>query len=264
VVVLIIVALIFVGGVFLHVRNPALSDRPIPSRTPLPPTNTPPPTATPEPSPYEDYKRLLFADETLEELANRYSPESGILFEPFYQAYNHTQQGESLQAIEVLQAFAAQPDTELRARLWAWNALRDLGIKPTVRAQDVQGVVLEIPAENAIDTLAVYADGHIRFVSYLGGIFNWEEDLHDDLVPLALAVIAAAQPFSGQSEPIDQHLPENPAVVRASLLTYGGIYVVESSYVSAMRGSGTLAPILDAAAALITAIVNLEERGREA
>ena len=262
--VIILVALIFIGGVVLHVLNPKLSDIPIPSRTPVPPTSTPEPTATPEPSLYEDYKRLLFADETLEELAQRYSPESGILFEPFYKAYNHAQQGESLQAIEVLQAFAAQPDTELRARLWAWRALRDLGIKPNVRAKDVQGVVLEIPVEGGLDTLAVYADGRVRYISHTGGIFVWEEELDSDLAPLALAVIEAAQPYSGQSKPIERHLPENLAVVRASLLTYTGIYVVESSYVAAMRGSGTLAPIIEAADALITAIANLEERGDEA
>jgi hypothetical protein len=66
----------------------------------------------------------------------------------------------------VVQAIAQDPHEESRVRLLAAQWLRANGHQPA--APEVLGVVIEVPLDGSMDTLAAYADGRVRYINQTG------------------------------------------------------------------------------------------------
>jgi len=68
--------------------------------------------------------------------------------------------------VRVVQAIAQDPSEESRVRLLAAQWLRANGHTPA--APEVLGVVIEVPLDGSMDTLAAYADGRVRYINQTG------------------------------------------------------------------------------------------------
>lgn len=196
-----------------------------------PPQPTPSQPREPSQTNLAEYRELLFVDETLEELTSptRVNPlPAKGPFEGFARAGAAVRAGRAAEAKKHLRAAMEHPKAEVRMRLWAWNALRELGERPPPDiAREVHGVVLEIPVDDWLDTLAVYSDGRVRYVNGKSGAIIWEDTGPSDIHTLAAEVVRAAGPLVGKARPVGKHLPMSMSVTRVTLLTYSGMYVAE-------------------------------------
>lgn len=113
-------------------------------------------------------------------------------------------------------------------QLWAWHNLRAHGKNPpAAMAQQVLGLVIEVPYEDSVDVLASYADGTARYLNHQGGLIIW--DTFDELItPLIYDGIRLARPM-GSLEQFHSDDPLPDGEVRLSVLTPGGVYIWEGS-----------------------------------
>src|SRR5688500_9549795 len=126
-------------------------------------------TALPEVSKenLDNYKNILFVDQTLEELVT--AREKGTPADGLARAYQFIRGGQPEEARRSLKEVLADPAEEIRGKLWAWKALRDLGERPPAEVgREVHGVVLEVPVDGWTDTLAAYSDGRVRYINGQG------------------------------------------------------------------------------------------------
>jgi hypothetical protein len=185
----------------------------------------------------EDMRTILFADSTLAELQTIVKGEpknQNDWLALLRKAYNASLIGDQTTAIDSLTRILQQRNTETRLQLWAWNALRDLGKLPAQSEEKiVRGVVLEIPANGALDTMAVYADGRVRYyngkLGLSGGVI-WEAPGTNPVIDgLVTEIMQAAAPlFVLNPNRVRKHLPMNRQNYRVTLLTFGGLYVIEA------------------------------------
>jgi hypothetical protein len=113
-------------------------------------------------------------------------------------------------------------------QLWAWHNLRLLERNPSSSlAQQVLGVVIEVPYENGEDILASYADGTSRYINHSGGMIVWE-DFDETITPLIYEGLKLAHPLGDR---IDKHKddPIQEGDVRLTVLTPGGMTIWEGS-----------------------------------
>ena len=68
---------------------------------------------------WEKYRKLLFVDQSLEEMVEHYGADD----DAFRRAYEHLKARRPEEAKKVLKKILADPAEELRFRLWVWNAL---------------------------------------------------------------------------------------------------------------------------------------------
>jgi hypothetical protein len=120
---------------------------------------------------------LLFADQTLDQLVaslnKKTAPDQAWMF--LTKAAEHIRRGETGRAAELLLELAGHPKIPTRYLLWSWATLRRLGIHPkSDEADNVKGVVIQVPIESGVDVLAAYADGTARYVNHSGKILVWE------------------------------------------------------------------------------------------
>lgn len=93
----------------------------------------------------------------------------------------------------VVQAIAQDATEESRVRLLAAQWLRANGHQPA--APDVLGVIIEVPLEEGMDTLAAYADGRVRYIDQNGRTSVFEgapSDLAEQARTLVATGIAAS------------------------------------------------------------------------
>jgi hypothetical protein len=123
------------------------------------------------------FTELLFGDQTLDDLLTSLDKQAAadgawILLR---KAAEHLRQGEVARATEVLLEVARNPKMETRILLWSWTTLRCLGVHPkSYEADDIKGVVIQVPMESGADVLAAYADGTARYVNHSGKAIVWE------------------------------------------------------------------------------------------
>jgi hypothetical protein len=215
------------------------------------------PTATPQN--WDDYRELLFVDQSLEEIVTR----DGLPGDHFAKAYKHVKDGQPEEAKKSLRRILADPATEVREKLLAWRALRKLGEElPPGLSREVVGVVLEVPVGDWVDTLAAYSDGRARYLNGKGGVIVHEvvDDLH--LNSLVQGVIEAARPLVKNVPAFDKHRPQNSGVVRVSILTYGGIHVMEAKE-SDITGSHPMSPVFHAGTRLFLTLLEYSEKAKQ-
>lgn len=174
---------------------------------------------------WDDYKQLLFVDHSLEEIAKLNNAPD----DPFKQAHQFVKGGKPEAAKKVLKQILDDPTSEVRTKLWAWNALRELGEKPAASvANEVQGVVMEVPVEDWVDTLAAYSDGRARYVNGKGGAIIWELPENTRISALVGNFIKAAKSLVEKATVFSKHQPTKSDLIRMTILTYGGIRVIEA------------------------------------
>lgn len=217
--------------------------------------------AAPSASPpnLDDYKELLFVDQSLEELVTR----RGLPTDYFVKAYKHVKDGKPEEAKKSLRQLLADPAAEVREKLWAWRALRKLGEKlPPDISTEVVGVVLEVPVEDWLDTLAAYSDGRARYLNGKnGGMIIREVPDLTSLDSLVSEVIKAAKPLVEKAPVFDKHQLPKSDVVRVSILTYGGIHIIEAKE-SDITVNHPLAPVFGAGTRLFLALLEESEKAK--
>jgi hypothetical protein len=108
------------------------------------------------------YKKLLFFDQSLEELMTQYTSQDFLLSD----SYQYLRNGNLAAAKSSLAKISVDPTAEIRHQLWVWKALRQLGEIPADNIRDeVRGVIFEIPINGWVDTLAAYSDGRVRYLN---------------------------------------------------------------------------------------------------
>lgn len=182
----------------------------------------------------ERYRDLLFVDQTLEEIARYQDPAAQP--DNLATAHQDLRAGRPAEAKKKLRQVLSDPASEVRQKLWAWNALRALGERPPpAEGRVVRGVVLEVwvdPPEGFdkgwFDIMAVYSDGRVRYLNehHWNGVI-WEAPDDPRIGPLAAAVVKAAAPLVDESRPVERHIPARPSFFRVTVLTYNGLHVVE-------------------------------------
>lgn len=180
----------------------------------------------------DEFKNLLFADQSLEEIAANFKIESTPAKDNFAHyfalALDNVHKGKTEEAKKNLKYTLTIPNVETRVQLWAWKALRQLGEKTTANeALEVRGVVIEVPMENGYDILAVYPDGQVRYINYTGKIAVW--DAPDDRFKSSINnILESAKPFVNKTSASEKHKAVKSGFVQISILTFGGIYQTEA------------------------------------
>ena len=209
----------------------------------------------------DEYKNLLFVDQRLEELTTRHN----VATDPFAKAYQHVKEGKTDDAKKSLRQILSDPVAEVREKLWAWRALRELGEKPPASvANEVQGVVMEVPVDDWIDTLAAYSDGRARYLNPKGGLIVWEAMEENRLSALAKSFINAAKPLVERAPISDKHKPAKDGVIRVSILTYAGIRILEGKDSDVIAGRHILSPAVYAGQELFLALIEAAEKQKNA
>jgi hypothetical protein len=195
----------------------------------------PSPLPTASPTTFEDFKVLFFADQSLEEITQKVEKTSPAApddpWSLFASALAESRKGKLVEARQDLKRVLTIPDGESRIRLWAWKALRDLGERPPANiADEVQGVVCELHNEAGVGTIAGYSDGRARWLGGQGKITAWEAPGSDAEISARIRNLLRAAELLVKTTPAsDKHKSTELKLdyFRASILTYGGIHVVE-------------------------------------
>ena len=140
---------------------------------------------------------------------------------------------------------------------------------PPKEAAEIRGAVLEVPVPTPgerpgvyVDTLAAYSDGRARYVNgQQGAMIIWEATDHQRITALVRDVIAAAEPLAAKAAPVEKHRPMNPQVVRVTLLTYGGLRVVEAKESDVTDGHA-LGPVYAAGTRLLYALIEEDDKAK--
>jgi hypothetical protein len=200
-----------------------------------------------------ELRELLFGDVPIEDWAGS-SPDAPWIH---FQDAEHAMARADVPAAEAaLHAVLDTPHLESRQYLQAWSCLRQLDRDAlTGLPEHLYGVVLDVPLERGLDTLAAYDDGSARYLNQGGGAIVW--DVQDAAIDaLIAALLAAARPLLATVGVWESTRP--PLTVdraRISLLTAEGIHFTDGSF-EKLGTDPTTAPVIAAGAALMAALVD--------
>jgi len=154
--------------------------------------------------------------------------------------------------VRVVQAIAQDANEESRVRLLAAQWLRANGQAPA--APEVLGVVIEVPLDGSMDTLAAYADGRVRYINQTGKISVFEG--REDLRPLVEGLFGAARTVVAQIGPWDrERLPApRPGRIRLSFLVSDGLYFGDGVFTE-MERDPLAGPVIAQATQLVQRVV---------
>lgn len=159
--------------------------------------------------------------------------------------------------LDAVAAIAADPDAGSRLRLLACRVLREHG--QAAPGRELLGVVVEVPLDGGLDTLAAYADGSVRFLHHSGRVEMVDAaGVTAPLVQRLLETSAMVQACIGPWEAARLPAP-TLGQVRLSFLSGDGLSFGEGPF-TVMQRDPMAGPILDAAAALMQAVVRLSMR----
>ncbi len=169
----------------------------------------------------------------------------------------HIRLGKVTKARQILRDVTLIPEFGSQVQLWAWTALRWMGEEINERtAQQVLGVILEIPAQQGVNMLTAYLDGRASYISPDNKIMNWGST-QGKICDLAHGVIQAAQSISGDISLERKRLPIQKGQIRISVLTCGGIRVHEERENDAKTKQSKAFPIFIASSSLLAALTEL-------
>jgi tetratricopeptide (TPR) repeat protein len=172
-------------------------------------------------------------------------------------AFAARQLGRDDEAVQHLRRLANTPTVDTRLRLWAYSALRSMGEQPEQEIADlVMGVVIEVslPDKNGVDVLAAYADGAVRYINYSGQTITREQGT-GEIARLARDVIQTAQPLVLDFPPEQQRLDVKPNNIRISLLTCGGVRVLEDNATRIRQQGSVMSPIFEVGTTLLEELI---------
>lgn len=197
-------------------------------------------------------RELLFGDVPLAQWAGT---SDASPWSEFRQAHAAIMRGDPRGAEHSLRAVLAQRGLESRHYLQAWDALRRLGVQPAAsEAKHLYGVVLDIPVEDGLDTLASYEDGTARFVHFTGRIIVWETP-EPEITQLIRAVHQAAHPILVNAGPWEGDRPALPlGEARVSVLAPSGIHFGQAPF-ETLLNEPMAAPVIHTGARLMEALM---------
>lgn len=153
-----------------------------------------------------------------------------------------------------VERIAKDETEESRVRILAFNYLRSKNVK--VPTGQVLGVIVEVPLDGGLDTLAVFADGRMRYINHSEKLAIFEATpatMENDRARLMRAAAEAAARIG----PWDK--PRRPAPVkgnvRLTFLASDGLYFGEGPF-SAIQQDPIGGPVLTSASELLMKIVN--------
>lgn len=180
----------------------------------------------------------------------------------FSNAATRLGRGDRAGAIDQLQAIVHRSGLESRHYVEAWHGLREAGISPPPdQAKQVYGVVVDVPVDAGLDTLAAYEDRRARYINHGGAVIIWEApdsrmDGHvGKLLSAGQRLAGLIGPWEGRRPPLAR------GQARISLLTPSGLHFGEGPLDALMR-DGMAAPLLDAATGLMQALVRTTDTDR--
>jgi hypothetical protein len=210
--------------------------------------------------PLAELRETLFGDQPLQAWGGK-----GIDAEPwnhFASAAASVRSGDQAGAREALNRVLALPGLESRHYLQAWDALRALGVAPPAdEAKHLYGVVLDVPVDKGLDTLAAYEDHRARYLNFSGAPIIWDAPGGVMDAPID-ALLAAGRTLVQQIGPWEGARPPLPrGVARMSLLTPSGLHFGQAPF-QAFTGDPMAAPLVHAATALMQALIHQAESRR--
>lgn len=185
-------------------------------------------------------RQMLFANQTLKEQAKQAQLDgTESSFKRISDASKLADGGKTNEAIAKLQSVLQMQPLETRVELWTWTGLRELGKKPEQKAaNEVLGVVIEIPIKDGYDTLSAYADGSARYLNYSGRAIFWDKPdaliktLCRDFIESSISASSSAKPRNSNALP--------KSVAQVTLLTRSGNYVIIAPPQSIMNSGAKL------------------------
>lgn len=204
------------------------------------------------------FTQLLFADQPLDHLLA--SVDQGT--EPdgpwtvLTEANAHIRQGKTERAVKLLFELIARPNIETRILLWAWTALRNLGVRPKPdEADEIRGIVIEVSMESGVDVLAAYADGAARYVNHSGKVIVW--DIPDvTITSLISKLLECSKRFRNvAATTLISHSVGD--LIRVTLLTFTGNRFAEASMQSI--ASSPISQVLAIGAELMANLIKRAE-----
>ncbi|HEX5870310.1 MAG TPA: hypothetical protein VFY65_07845 [Longimicrobium sp.] len=174
----------------------------------------------------------------------------------FAAASARLQGGDRAGARESLEHVLAIPGLESRQYLQAWNALGSLGVAPPAdQAKRLYGVVIDVPVNQGLDTVAGYEDHSARYLNFSGAPIIWDApgtamDAHvDALLDAGRTLVQQIGPWEGPRPPLP------PGMARISLLTPSGLHFGQAPF-QAFTGDPMAAPVIGAAMQLMQALIH--------
>jgi tetratricopeptide (TPR) repeat protein len=200
----------------------------------------------------EGYDLLLVSPEK-----NRTNPYRSLAL-----AYALQQLGREDEAKQALRQLTTTATVTSQIQLLAWLALRSMGeeLDPSVIYR-VLGVILEVqlPEHDAVEVLATYLDGRVWYISHTGNILLWdltEGEISDRARNVIYTAQAIARDFpSEQARP-----PVNTDSIRISLLTCGGIRVLEDNATRVKQQTSLMSPIYKVGTELLERLLEIYNR----
>jgi hypothetical protein len=154
--------------------------------------------------------------------------------------------------VDALRTLAADPAQEGRVRYLAYQRLGQLG--QPVPPKQLLGVIVEVPLEGGLDTLAAYAEGGIRYLNQSGKMVVIEDVAA--FAPLTQALMAASQPVVNAIGPwkAARRAPPQRGHIRLTFLVSDGLYFGEGP-MNVMQREPMAAPVIQKATELLQAVV---------
>jgi len=147
-------------------------------------------------------------------------------------------------------------------RLLAYRWLRQHS--QLVPAKQLLGVLIEVPTDKGLDTLAAYADGHVRFISQAEKVALIDVP-PADMQEKTKAWLASSNRVVARTGLWPKKRPPSPAVgkVRLTFLASDGLYFGEDSF-AAMEKDADTAQVVKDATVLLKSVVDLAAKSAAA
>ena len=181
----------------------------------------------------------LFGSQTMTELL-RHTKLSGTgPFESIAEANHLVNDGKIDDAKSSLRGILNSPALETRIELWVWSALRELSERPEPKlAFEILGAVVEVPMQDAYDTLAAYKDGTARYLNFSGKAIFWDAK-DQTILALCQALLAATVPAGSQAKPrASVSLPKSG--MQVTLLTRSGMFAIPNPPMTIVKAAAGL------------------------
>ncbi|MCC7537179.1 MAG: hypothetical protein IT379_13235 [Deltaproteobacteria bacterium] len=152
------------------------------------------------------------------------------------------------------------PTVDTRMRLWAWRALRDLGVAPPPEtARELLGVVIQVPMRTGLDALAAYADGSARYASHAGGVVVHEPGGRIDTA--VAEVLYAAEHLTARPTAVRNRAPIPRERIRFTALSRLGLHAMEVGAETFEDAQHPLGKLFFVASRLLVALTTSRPQG---
>jgi hypothetical protein len=151
----------------------------------------------------------------------------------------------------VVQSIAQDNAEESRVRLLAAHWLRANGHAPGT--PEVLGVVIEVPLDGSMDTLAAYADGRVRYINQTGRTAVFE-GAPAEVAQQARTLVASAIPAFIKAAPRKPAYAPGAGQLRFTFLSQDGNRVTEGFFSDIVRDE-LAKPVLEQGQRLLDLVV---------